>query len=230
MTTRYDTKLDEQDYENLRCQDHQNQQQVPPPLVRRSSLDATEHNGVSVQHQLPIPESHTISISPDSEDSGSPREGNPNAAKTSNNSNNGRLQPGTLSPIQDDVPWYQSTPSVMSQGYSSPTSPLTPTLLMNGETFPPNDPTASHKSLQLSFSNPVTARGAPRSQSSMSQSSTLAHPSGSLGPRSMGQAARGFSRSSNSMGRSVGQSSRQVSRSSGKVHSIPADMNHFTDV
>lgn len=203
---------DDQDYENLRYdQDYQNLQQ-PPPHVRRSSLPV-------IRQQASDGEPHTvISISPDSEDSGSPRDGIPNAAKV-NATANIRPQQGTLTPIQDEAPWYQSsTPSVMSHVYSSPASPT------NGGVFPPINASASQKSLQMSFSNPISSRNGPRSYSSMSQSS---NPSHSMGKAMMGQAAKGFSRSSNSMGRSVAQSSKQACH---KVHSIPAGMDHFTDV
>lgn len=202
---------DDQDYENL-CYDH------PPPHARRSSLPAIGQqptHGQATGHLLPIldREPHTvISISPDSEDSGSPRASVSNAAKI----NNGRPQQGALTPIQDETLWYQtSTPSMMSNIYSSPASPT------SGGPFPPINPSESHKSLQLSFSNPISSRrGVARSYSSMSQSSNP--------PHSMGKATgQGFSRSSNSMGRSA---NKQVSQSSGKVHSIPADMDHFTDV
>lgn len=196
----------EQDYANL-CydQDYQNLQQ-PHPHVRRSSLPTIVQQGEVERHQLPIPdgEPHTvISISPGSEESGSPSDSAPNTTKVNANANS---RPGTLTPIQDESPWYQtSTPSMMSHDYSSPASPT------NGSVFHPINPSGSHKSLQLSFSNPVSARN--------NQTHSM-----------VGQAGVGFSRSSHSMGRSGAHSGRHASQSSGKVHSIPAGMDHFTDV
>ena len=221
----------EQDYENIR---------TTHPPVRQTSLGTDRKMTARpiLQQNLPLPQGgeqvHTvISISPDSEESGSPREGNPTTTTTTataagKTSANGRQQLSTLAPIQDEVPWYQSTQSMRSQEYPSPTSPLTPTFTENGEppySRPPSAPSASHNSLQHSLSNPTGPRPVPRAHSSMSQTSSLHSYSME---RSVGRGGEGISRSAYSMGRNAGRSSKYFSHN--KVHSIPANMHHFTDV
>ena len=208
---------------------------------RRSSLGAINEvsSGKTSGHgRLSLTDrahSHNvISVSPDSEASGSPREKGQGANRRSS---------GHLSPIQDEAPWYRSsTPSVLS-GHT-PSSATSPTSPGSGGRISPRTHShspftrAAHMSLHQSFSNPVASQhesqsqnnvmdpenqtnGASRSAQYMSRSSS------SMGHQIIAAANHNLgARSSSSMGRGVipnGGMRRGV-------QSIPASMDHFTDV
>ena len=206
----------------------------PGPQVRRSSVGAVtlgdaHKQGRSFQGSLTLPEraqSHhnVISISPDSEASGSPRE-RPQQYPSEFSNSSGQLRE-TTPPSHEDKVWYRgSTPSVPSAQEFPPTDsvPLPPSSQphpLSQGLQPPH-----HRSLQHSFSNPL---GQTRSQSSMGCPHCTC---GGMVSNGMSRSQHVMPRSASSMSRSLGRSAQGMHRQGGGMSSIPADMDlEGTDV
>ena len=182
----------------------------------KTAVGSTPSNVASVQGEaehlrllLPQEGEQAHTISPDSEDNESPRETNPTTttvtAPASESANASQLL-GTLTPGQDEsTPCDQSTQSMQSQGYSS-SSPLAPDL-----SCPPSAPSSSHNSLDHLAPGAVTKSHNGNGNSSESKGRSV-------------HASKVGTRSSVSMGRDLNQAKVK------KLHSIPSDKDHLTDV
>ena len=216
------------------------------PGGRRPSLGLPTQNDAYPGRLSPSERARShnvISVSPDSEESGSPKE--------IDQSDHGYPKNGRVSQQQQPPPppqqqqqqlqqqsglsisreWYRSsTPSLSHNGADGPGSllpPLSPTSHTSGGSstggFPiqsqaPPSTSASHKSLQFSYSNPSSFQKNFRSQSSMGQTSVA-----NGGPR----VGNGMSaKSSHNVGRYTPRSSSSMGRNN---LSVPAAMDQYID-
>ncbi len=204
------------------------------PGGRRPSLGLPSQNGLVDMYPgrlSPSERARSHNVISVSEESGSPKDIDQSEKRYSNGgrvSSPQRQQQQHGLQIRDD--WYRaSTPSMLSHG-DDVAPPLSPTSHTSGGSamgggFPIQNralsATTSHKSLQLSFSNPASFAKNARSQSSMGQSTAVANGS-SQARMTNGTAAK----SAQNVG---GKYATRSSASMGRNCSVPAAMDQYVD-